>query len=305
MLPNLIVIGGQKAGSTWVAEVLARHPDVYMYPTEIPFFEDPDYGQHSLADLETFFRRAGSQPVVGMKRPNLLTRTECPARIAHDLPGAKLIAMLRNPVERAVSSYFHLMRSGFLPIAPVDVGMQRVLSGAYDRDWPAGRERMIGYGFYHAGIMRYLEHVPREQLLIVLYDRIRQNAAVLFREMCRFLGVRELDQPAALERRVMEGNYSITRQRLAAPLRSLHRRVSPDKLRNYERKGPLAAAGRTVAQAIDHVILARLFPAKRPTPSVAIQQQLIDLYRDDVTALGQFLGEDLSHWLRVREPKPS
>jgi hypothetical protein len=302
MHPNFIVIGGQKAGSTWVAEVLGHHPDVFMYPTEIPFFEDPDYSQSTLDDLAKFFDGAAGKQALGMKRPSLLTRPECPARIAHDLPGAKLIAMLRHPVERAVSSYFHLMRSGFLPIAPMEVGMRRVISGEYDRSWPAGRERMMGYGFYHAGIMRYLAHVPRPQLLIVLYDRIRSDAAGLFREMCRFLGVDELDQPAALDRRVMEGNYSIPRQRLVAPLRAMHRRVTPDKLRNYERKGPLAAAARVVTYGVDRYMLAGLFTSRRPTPSVEIQQQLIEIYRSDVVALGEFLGEDLSHWLRVREP---
>jgi hypothetical protein len=54
---------------------------------------------------------------------------------------------------------------------------------------------------------------------------------------------------------------------------------------------------------VDRFVLARLFPARRPTPSAALQQELIDLYRDDVLALGDFLGEDLSHWLQVREPK--
>jgi len=305
MLPNFIVIGGQKAGSTWVAEVLAHHPDVFMYHTEIPFFEDPDYTRLTLRDLEKFFVHAGGKSAVGMKRPNLLTRAECPARIAHDLPGVKLIAMLRNPVERAVSSYFHLMRSGLLPIESMEVGMRRVLDGAYDASWPAGRERMMGYGFYHAGIQRYLQHVPRERMLIVLYDRVRSGASELFREMCRFLGVRELDQPAALEKRVMEGNYSIARQRIMAPLLTLHRRVTPDKLRTHERRGLLAAAARTAVHGVDRFVLSRLFAAKRPMPSVELQQRLIELYREDVTALGMFLGEDLSHWLLVKEPKPS
>jgi hypothetical protein len=231
MLPNFIVIGGQKAGSTWVAEVLAQHPEVFMYHTEIPFFEDPDYHASTLDDLATFFDAAGDKPAVGMKRPNLLTRPECPARIAHDLPDARLIAMLRNPVERAVSSYFHLMRSGLLPVAPLEVGLRRILSGAYDTSWPAGAERTKGWGFYYAGIQRYLEHVPREQMLFLLYDRIRTNAAGVFTEMCRFLGIRELDQPTFLERRVMEGNYSIARQQVLRPFLALHRHVTPDKLR--------------------------------------------------------------------------
>lgn len=305
MLPNFIVIGGQKAGSTWVAEVLSHHPDVYMYPTEIPFFEDPDYQQRTLDDLARRFEGVTGKRAVGMKRPNLLTRSECPARIARDVPDAKLLAMLRDPIERAVSSYFHLMRSGFLPIEPVNVGMQRVISGDYDETWPAGRERMIGYGFYHAGIMRYFEHVPRPQLLLMLYDRIRSDATGVFREMCRFLGIEELDRPVALEKRVMEGNYSIVRQRLARPMRHLHRRVTRDKLRNYERQGPIAAAARAVTYGIDRYVLAKLFPARRPVPSRAIQEQLIEMYRDDVNALSEFLGQDLSHWLRVREPSAS
>lgn len=305
MLPNFIVIGGHKAGSTWVAEVLSHHPDVFMYHTEIPFFENPDYQQRDLDWLAQHFEAVDGQAAVGMKRPNLLGLPECPGHIREHFPQAKLIAMLRHPVDRAVSAYFHLMRSGLLPIMPLEEGMRHILDGDWDQAWPAAKINVLQYGFYHQHIMRYLDTFPREQLLVLLYHRIQHHADDVFAQMCRFLGVREIEQPAALTRRVMEGAYSIPRLRMLSMLRFVYRRISPDRMRTHQRRGPVAAVVRFGVRGIDQTILARVFAAKRPVPSLELQQRLIALYADDVEKLSSFLDEDLSAWLRPREPVKS
>jgi len=105
MLPDYIIIGAHKSASTFVHKCLMEHPDIYMPKDEIPFFEIPDYESSSLSELEKYFK-GRKEKRFGIKRPSYIGKPEVPARISNDLPDAKLIAVLRDPVDRAVSSYY-------------------------------------------------------------------------------------------------------------------------------------------------------------------------------------------------------
>ena len=98
MLPDFVLIGGQKAGSTFVQEALRQHPAVFTPHGETPFFQDPDYTPNDLSPLERELQGARAGQRVGIKRPNYLGEPEVPPRLARDLPGVKLIAVLREPV---------------------------------------------------------------------------------------------------------------------------------------------------------------------------------------------------------------
>src|SRR5690606_17419350 len=112
MRPEFFVIGAQKAGSTYLLQCLGEHPQIFMPPSEVAFFEDSLYSADRLGDFEKHFAPAKKGQVIGVKRPNLLGHPECPERLRRHMPDLKIVVTLRNPIERAVSGYFHYMKSG-------------------------------------------------------------------------------------------------------------------------------------------------------------------------------------------------
>ncbi|MCB0375769.1 MAG: sulfotransferase, partial [Sinomicrobium sp.] len=90
MLPDFIIIGAQKAGTTFLLKHLRQHPDIYMPPEEVPFFEESSYHPNNLADLEKLFEGTGKVKLRGMKRPGYLAKPGCAERIHHHLPLTKL-----------------------------------------------------------------------------------------------------------------------------------------------------------------------------------------------------------------------
>lgn len=105
MLPNFLIIGAQKSATTFLLRCLREHPDVFVPSGEIPFFEDPDYSQGDIESFARLFARGCHKKAVGLKRPNYLHKPECPERIHRHIPSARLIVILRDPIERAISAY--------------------------------------------------------------------------------------------------------------------------------------------------------------------------------------------------------
>src|SRR4051794_34967159 len=111
MLPNFLIIGAAKAGTTSLYHYLRQHPDVYMSTIKEPnyfCFEEqlPEYAPvRTLAEYESLFDGASSQPAVGEASTQYLNSAAAPRRIANILPNVRLIVSLRNPADRAYSSY--------------------------------------------------------------------------------------------------------------------------------------------------------------------------------------------------------
>ncbi|MEM8864295.1 MAG: sulfotransferase domain-containing protein [Planctomycetota bacterium] len=294
MLPDFFVIGAQKAGSTYLLECLGEHPEIFMPPAEVAFFEDPLYDPAWLDWFEQHFDPAQPGQVIGVKRPNLLGLPECPARLAEHMPELKLVVVLRSPVERAISAYFHYMKTGLLPLAPLEVGMPRIMRGDVS-GYPRASE-VLEFGLYARGLASYDEHFPADRILVTLLDDFRGDSGDALAEAYRFVGVSPDYRPQAISRRPMGASYSLTRLRLWNAVDRWCRRWTPDR-RNFDRpKGLITTPLIKLNQVLDEYAWKKLLPAKRPQPSPALQSALVDYYRDDLEQLENRLGRDLAAW---------
>ncbi len=132
-LPNFLVIGATKSGTTSLYTYLKQHPEVYMpmkepnffalEGREPPFFRGPEGwkepSQKRITDLEgyrTLFAGASGEKAMGEVSPLYLYAPQAAYRIRRYVPEAKLVAILRNPVERAYSAYMHLVREDREPL---------------------------------------------------------------------------------------------------------------------------------------------------------------------------------------------
>jgi hypothetical protein len=221
VLPSFLIIGAQRAGTTSLFHYLSAHPDVdrstsgvdgAAWNKELHFFDDsfdrglswyraafPLVSSRKLAELR------GRRLISGEATPYYLLHPLVPARVAGTLPDVRLIALLREPVERAYSHY-QLMRRGRrerLSFAEAIAAEDKRLAGEVEQILadPAYRSRKhrnfsyVTRGLYAEQLERWFEHFPRERLLVLRAEDLLARPAETYAEVLAFLGL----QPHTLE----------------------------------------------------------------------------------------------------------
>lgn len=162
-----VVIGTQRGRSSLMLGALRDHPGAYLPSRELFFFEDPNYRWVRGEQFLAAFSEAPPGAALGFKRPEILGRPESPARLAHAMPNARLVAILREPVGRTVSAYSHYVQWAYLPMRPLNDGLRALLDGTTYRRYPHAGE-VLDFSRYAAGIERVHRSFAPEQLCVVL-----------------------------------------------------------------------------------------------------------------------------------------
>jgi len=197
-LPNFLYVGPDKAGSSWLHETLIRHPEVYLTPAKDLYFFDRYYDRG--ADwYAAQFRDASDEPVVGEVCQDYLFHPEAAERIHTTLgPDLRIMVSLRDPVERAWSSYLYMRKHG---IGPQTFG-----------EALRTRPELLDHGRYATGLDRFLRLYPRDQVHVALFDDLSRDAQAFLDAVTDFLDVgrlpltdkdREARLPAARARSVL------------------------------------------------------------------------------------------------------
>ncbi|MGH7896506.1 MAG: sulfotransferase domain-containing protein [Candidatus Binatia bacterium] len=273
-LPNFLIIGAQKSGTTWLGDMLREHPEVFVAPREIHFF---DKGYNYARGLEWYgrhFAAAQNAKAIGEKTPDYFWPNGKPTdghlpevhRLLHAaLPDARLIVILRDPVERAVSAARHLIMDGW--VSPL-VALDDLLVGrARSR---AEEHGVIDYGYYARHLEAYLALFPRDRILVLIYEEdVIADPRSGLGKACEFLGVRRDFEFRGLQQR-----------------RNALRRSRPRLLVDY-----YVPILRRLSAPLD-----RAFPLARYDPSETTRRRLRDLYRPENERLYELLGRRLSVW---------
>ena len=195
-LPDFLIIGTQKGGTQSLLYFLGQHPQVHMpisKTKELHYFDrSPNYKKGELWYRSHFPFKDKIKPgdVVGETTPAYLRVSDAAKRIQKDLPNAKLICLLRNPTERAISNYFMCLvkKTERFPI----MDAMRTDRGLY-------RNR----GLYLEQIKRYEKYLRNNQLLILSSEEFFANPQKILRQVFKFLGVDErFECPDLLARNV-------------------------------------------------------------------------------------------------------
>ena len=303
-MPDFLVIGAPKAGTTALHAALARHPGLYMSPVKEPKFFLSDgppptkggpgdaltYREHiwRRPDYEALFDPAPAGTLRGESTPLYLYDRAAMRRIRAALPDARLIVIVRDPVERAHSNWTHLWSAGLEP-----VGNFVRACGEEERRIEAGWASF----WHYAGLGRYGEQLeylftlfPREQVLVLRYRRLVDEPEQTLDQIFAFLGV-EQGVVAEIPR------HNVT----AHPEPTLtHRAVSL-----AQRAGSAVGTfvpGLTAATLTGPLerFLQRHSRERQPLDWQQ-RQELLPRFEDDIKRLEKVLEESFEDWLRPRE----
>ncbi len=197
-LPDFLIIGAQKSGTSWLARNINQHPQIYIPSHEIHFFNlEKNYNQGS-DWYESQFPSNTPHMLIGDKTPNYLWVTDIKMQsdfgnhlpnihhnIFETIPQVKLIITLRNPVHRAISAINHYKKNGQIP--PFVNAKDLILGNKKKYSQQFG---IIDMGLYHQHIKKYYQKFDDSQLLILIFEiDIVQNPEEGLRKVCEFLEI--------------------------------------------------------------------------------------------------------------------
>ncbi len=298
-VPNFLVVGAAKSGTSSLDRYLGQHPDVYMpRKKEAHYFSIPDFPEtfrgpgddgmnketiRSQAAYEALFAGADGRTAIGESSVFYLYYPGTAERIRRWNPDMLVVMLLRNPVDRAYSAYMHLIRDGRETLSFADSMAQEEArrSGDFEPMW-LYRE----LGLYHDQVKRYFDEFPREQVKVVLYDDFSRDTRGAVADVFRFLGVPP-DVSIDTEQRFNESGVPKSRALFdffAKPnaIKEVFKPLVPEALR--ERLGNQAKSALL----------------RRESMESAAREELTAFFAPDVERLGALLGRDLSHWTRPR-----
>ena len=198
-LPDFIIIGAQKSGTTSLFAYLRQHPQLFpSSKKEVLFFNNPDHFIRGEAWYRAHFplRKSLSLDAKTYEAsPHYMYHPLAPKRIYDLIPDVKIIAVLRNPAERAISNYFHVKWNSREPL-PLYEALQeeekRLEPALKAEDYSSEVLRFYSYkrrGLYKEQLERYLDYFPWEQILVLNSEALFREPEASLRQIFDFVGV--------------------------------------------------------------------------------------------------------------------
>lgn len=286
-LPDFFILGAAKCGTTTLYKYLCRHPNIFMSdPKEMSFFSKDEVFEKGFPWYTELFSGAREDQLCG-EASTTYTRwplyPQTVERIHASCPEARLIYIVRNPVDRLYSFYAHRMRehvtstfSQFLEQTP----------------------EAVDSGRFMTQINQFLERFHQEQLLVLFnYDLLHQPAVTLSRAAVH-LGLPEFDFLAAGPIRANEGGGKFyASSSLTKTIHTLKRVPAVNSLLKCVPAETRKAGYEWLADGPIGKRLRRRHQRRLCSLTPALRAELFEIYREEINHLQEFTGRDLSHWL--------
>ena len=287
--PDLFIVGAPRCGTTALYTYLGRHPEIFMSPEKEPHYFAPDVGHpFRIPDLKDYlncFAQANGKKRVGEASVWYL-RSNCAAdSIKSFSPDAKIIIMLRDPVEMMYSFHSFLVSIDHEPIPNFADALERKAKDGfcYHYDY-----RQLAR--FTEQVEKYIETFGRENVHIIIYDDFKNDTPGAYRETLRFLGVNTDFQP----------RFDVVNSN-----RQVRSRGIQHLLRNHHDVGPFPRLRRALIPlplrfwVMDRITA--LNAAKKPRLPIQadLRKQLQEEFQPEVERLGGLLQRDLSGWYEI------
>ncbi len=294
-MPNFLVIGVTKCGTTSLYSYLKQHPEIFMSAVKEPqFFEFGEaekmplefparpWAFQTLEDYQRLFSSVTHEIAWGEATPSNFHARAC-RRIHQYIPHAKFICLLRQPVERGYSAFWMRQRLGTEP--ENDFRSAYVSSSQrWEHHKEMDLELYLGAAWYVDRLQDWFARFPRRQIHIGLYDDLKADPAACMRSIYTFLEVDHSFTPNTSQ--IHNQGAGVRSKSLSRWIRQTHpikqflRRVTPKPLRQQMVRG-----------------LLHLNQATLPPLDPYLRRELTRPQHDDILRLQDLIGRDLTHWL--------
>ncbi|MDJ0660067.1 MAG: sulfotransferase [Crocosphaera sp.] len=278
-LPNFFIVGASKAGTTAICHVLADHPDVCFSSVKEPnFFSKFDIALKEippteLLEYQELFKDETSKKLRGEGSVGYLNSDQALYWIHNYVPSAKIIIILRNPLERIVSLYEMYDRLGKMKLT-------------YQEAF-ASQSYLVKQSILYQFIINYINVFSREQVFIMIYDDFKKNPQQELKHIYQFLGIAENFEPVV-----------VTRNKGGVP---------KSKLLNFLKFRPLVEVIKriipvTAHAKVDTFIKDKFFQKTKLT--LDKKRELMDIFYPDVEKIGNLLNRNLcKEWLTIDDKR--
>jgi len=300
--PNFFIVGASRAGTTSLWNYLQQHPEIFMSGRRIKWEKEPSFfcdltppWAVNYRDFDAYinlFAEAENQKAIGEASVNYLISPESATRIAELYPEAKIIIILRQPVERAFSLYKFMCKLGVEWIAPFEKALgvenERYNDNLFKHNNPF---YYYGYLYFHSGlyaaqIERYLSPFPREQIHIILFEELKNSPVETTQRVYDFLGVKKDFVPKISVLNRSKSPFSVFAQYSFMKISKKHLHGFPVT------KKIIKKTARTALDA--NLALGRLRPCilKKNT-----RRKLLMEYRGNIGKTASLIGRNLDAWI--------
>ncbi len=268
--PNFIYVGANKAGSTWLYDVLARHPDVYMAPGKGLYFFSKHY-ERGLDWYRSHFEDADDEKIVGEISHSYMYSNDVCKRIAEMDPAIRLMVGLREPADRAFADYLDGVKNG-------------LIHGDFETELE-GEPPFLQRSYYTRYLAPYVEQFGRDSIHVGVFDELSADPNAYAKKIFAFLGIDELDLSHAQRQKMMPAGAPRSRllAKLAKKASHTARALGLRGLRGKVKRS------RTVRNALYRQFEADEKPKMLPETRARLREQ----FDEEVKRLDELLGTNL------------
>lgn len=292
MLPNFLIVGAPKAGTTSLYHYLSDHPDVFMSnPKEVNYFSREaieaqclyydDIKIKTLSDYESLFKPVINEKTIGEGSVSYLYYTDTPRKILETLGNIKIIIMLRDPIDRGFSHYLMDRKLGLVNSSYSEIVSQ---SGQHKHQH-LYYQQYVKLGLYYEQVKRYLDTFRDQSVKIILQEDLRDNPDQTIIQLYEFLGINT----------TYKSDLSIKHNSFSEPKNPLvHSLYSSHFLRTTVKN----ILPKAILRGIKNCLFQRTI---KPSIDTQTLSTLSKLYREDLDKLSTLIGIDLSNWARIND----
>lgn len=300
--PNFIIFGAEKAGTTSLYHYLNEHPQIFMSPEKEPWFFICENGFpeilgnriqkdifvrsriQKIEDYKKLFKNVKNETAIGEASASYIYVPDAAKKIKSYIPDIKLIAVLRNPADRAYSNFLHCVKTGVEPLRDFEEALQSEETRQKE-NWG-----LVFYykekGFYYKYLKHYFDLFSENQIKILLYDDFKSDPHKTLKEIYSFLDVSVefknniINQKFNVSPKIgLEWNLPTQILKSTNPLKMFIKDLIPRKTKD---------------QIISTLLKTNTKQIKSLQPK--IREYLLSIYKDDISCLEKLIKKDLTAW---------